>query len=111
MPGGLESPDKKNKGQIAYSSTEAGLEGAAAALMQEVIFRGVRCGVIHPVFSDTLMVRALSEESIEKHILPDTQSGRLIRPDEIADAICFMITNSAVSGELRADAGWHPSPA
>ena len=44
---------------------------------------------------------------------PDDQQRilRLIRPDEIADAICFMITNSAVSGELRADAGWHPSPA
>ena len=29
--------------------------------------------------------------------------------DEIADAICFLIANSAVSGELWADAGWHPS--
>ncbi len=99
------------KGQIAYSSTKAGLEGAAAALMKEVIFHGVRCGVIHPGFTDTPMVRALGEEYIEKYILPDTQLGRLIRPDEIADAICFMITNSAVSGELWADAGWHPSPA
>jgi hypothetical protein len=39
--------------------------------------------------------------------LPFTQLGRLIRPEEIADAICFMIANSAVSGELWADAGWH----
>ena len=29
--------------------------------------------------------------------------------EEIADAICFMIRNSAVSGELWADAGFHPS--
>ena len=28
-------------------------------------------------------------------------------PEEIADAICFMISNSAVSGQLWADAGWH----
>ena len=27
--------------------------------------------------------------------------------DEIADAICFMLGNSAVSGELWVDAGWH----
>jgi len=33
---------------------------------------------------------------------------RLIDPAEIADAIYFMICNSAVSGELWADAGWHP---
>ena len=56
------------------------------------------------------MVRALGEEYIEKNILKDTQLGRLIRPQEIADAICFMISNSAVSGQLWADAGWHPSP-
>lgn len=99
------------KGQISYSTTKAGLEGAAAALMKETIFHGVRCGVIHPGFTDTPMVQALGKEYIEKYVLPDTQLGRLIRPDEIADAICFMITNSAVSGELWADAGWHPSPA
>jgi NAD(P)-dependent dehydrogenase (short-subunit alcohol dehydrogenase family) len=65
--------------------------------------------VIHPGFTDTPMVRALGDEYIEKNILPFTQLRRLIRPEEIADAICFMIGNSAVSGELWADAGWHPS--
>ena len=100
-----------NKGQISYASTKAGLEGAAATLMKEAIFYGVRCGVIHPGFTDTPMVRALGEDYINKFVLPYTQLGRLIRPEEIADAICFMIANSAVSGELWADAGWHPTPA
>ena len=99
-----------NKGQISYSATKAGLEGAAATLTQEAIFHGVRCSVIHPGFTDTPMVRAMGDDYIAKYVLPDTQLGRLIRPVEIADAICFMITNSAVSGELWADAGWHPSP-
>ena len=97
------------KGQVSYASTKAGLEGAAATLMKEAIYYGVRCGVIHPGFTDTPMVRALGDDYIESHILPDTQISRLIRPDEIADAICFMISNSIVSGELWADAGWHPS--
>jgi 3-oxoacyl-[acyl-carrier protein] reductase len=99
-----------NKGQISYASTKAGLEGAAATLTKEAIFHGVRCGVIHPGFTDTPMVRALGDEYINKYILPSTQLNRLIRPAEIADAICFMIANSAVSGSLWADAGWHPSP-
>jgi len=98
-----------NKGQIAYAASKAGLEGAAATLMKEAIFHGVRCAVIHPGFTDTPMVRALGEEFIAQNILPYTQLRRLIRPEEIADAICFMISNSAVSGELWADAGWHPS--
>jgi NAD(P)-dependent dehydrogenase (short-subunit alcohol dehydrogenase family) len=97
-----------NKGQIAYAVSKAGLEGAAATLMKEAIYHGVRCCLIHPGFTDTPMVRALGEEYITKTILPATQLRRLIRPAEIADAICFMISNSAVSGELWADAGWHP---
>lgn len=100
-----------NKGQISYASTKAGLEGAAATLMKEAIFHGVRCGVIHPGFTDTPILAALGDEYVEKHVLPETQLGRLIRPEEIADAICFMISNQAVSGELWADAGWHPAAA
>jgi NAD(P)-dependent dehydrogenase (short-subunit alcohol dehydrogenase family) len=97
------------KGQLSYAVSKAGLEGAASTLRKEAIYHGVRCGVIHPGFTDTPMVRALGEEYIAKNILPWTQLRRLIRPEEIADAICFMIANSAVSGELWADAGWHPS--
>ena len=96
-----------NRGQIAYASTKAGLEGAAATIMKEAVFYGVRCGLIHPGFTDTPMVRAMGDDYINKHILPFTQLCRLIRPEEIADAICFMLVNSAVSGELWADAGWH----
>jgi NAD(P)-dependent dehydrogenase (short-subunit alcohol dehydrogenase family) len=98
-----------NKGQIAYAATKAGLEGAAATLTKEAMFHGVRCGVIHPGFTDTPMVRALGEDYISDNILPYTQLRRLIKPEEIADAICFLLSNSAVSGELWADAGWHPS--
>ena len=97
-----------NRGQISYASTKAGLEDAAATIMKEAMFHGVRCSVIHPGFTDTPMVRALGADYVDKNILPFTQLGRLIRPEEIADAICFLISNSAVSGELWADAGWHP---
>ena len=98
-----------NKGQIAYAATKAGLEGAAATMMTEGIFHGVRCAVLHPGYTDTPMVRALGEEFIAKYILPNTQIGRLIRPEEIASAILFMISNTAVSGQLWCDAGWHPA--
>ena len=97
-----------NKGQISYASTKAGLCGAAATLSKEAMFYGVRCGLLHPGFTDTPMVRSLGEDFIDKHVLPQTQLQRLIRPEEIADAICFMIANSAVSGQLWADAGWTP---
>jgi NAD(P)-dependent dehydrogenase (short-subunit alcohol dehydrogenase family) len=97
-----------NAGQVAYAAAKAGLEGAAATLAKEAMYHGVRSAVIHPGFTDTPMVRALGDEYIAKNILPFTQLRRLIQPQEIADAIYFLITNSAVSGELWADAGWHP---
>ena len=100
-----------NKGQISYASAKAALEGAASTLMKEAIFHGVRCSIIHPGFTDTPILQAMGEEYLAKYVLPDTQLGRLIRPEEIADAICFMITNQAVSGEIWADAGWHPAAA
>ena len=99
-----------NKGQISYATTKVGLEGAASTLMKEAMYYGVRCAVIHPGFTDTPMVRALGDDYIESQVLPATQIKRLIRPEEIADAICFLIRNSAVSGHLWADAGWHPMP-
>lgn len=98
-----------NKGQIAYAATKRGLEGVASTMMKEAMYWGVRCGVIHPGFTNTRMVAALGDDYIQKNIIPYTQLKRLIEPDEIADAICFMISNSAISGELWCDAGWHPS--
>ena len=97
-----------NPGQIAYSSAKAGLDGAEATLAKEAIFYGIHSAVIHPGFTDTPMVRAMGEDLIKKNILPYTRLGRLIEPAEIAEAICFLITNPEVSGQLWADAGWHP---
>ena len=95
-------------GQVSYSATKAALEGVAETLSKEAGYYGVRLAVVHPGFTDTPMVRSLGQEYIDKNILPYTQLKRLIEPAEIADAIYFMIRNTACSGELWADAGWHP---
>jgi 3-oxoacyl-[acyl-carrier protein] reductase len=79
--------------------------------MMEAIFHGVRCAIIHPGYTDTSMVQALGDKFIQEQIIPRTQLRRLIRPQEIADAICFMITNAAMSGSLWADAGYYPAAA
>lgn len=97
-----------NKGQVAYAATKAGLEGVRSTLAKEAIYYGVRVAIVHPGFTNTPMVQAMDQKIIAEHVLPKTQLGRLIKPEEIADAICFMIRNPAVSGALWADAGWHP---
>lgn len=97
-----------NRGQISYATAKAGLEGAQATLASEGVYYGVRSAIIHPGYTDTPMVRALGDEFINANIIPQTTMRRLIKPDEIAHAICFLIQNSAVSGQLWVDAGWHP---
>lgn len=98
-----------NRGQVSYATAKAGLEGAQATLAAEAMYHGVRCAIIHPGYTDTAMVRALGETFIAEHVLPQTQLRRLIMPEEIADAICFLIRNASISGQLWADAGWHPT--
>ncbi len=98
-----------NKGQIAYAATKAGLEGVQSTLAKEAIYYGVRVAIVHPGFTDTPMVQAMDQGIIREHVLPRTQLGRLLKPEEVADAIVFMIRNPAVSGALWADAGWHPA--
>lgn len=98
-----------NKGQVSYAACKAGLAGAQGTLASEAVFYGVRSAIIHPGYTDTPMVRVLGDDFIDKAIIPQTQLRRLIKPDEIAHAICFMIRNAAVSGQLWADAGWHPT--
>lgn len=98
-----------NKGQVSYSSTKAALEGVTSTLAKEAIFYGVRVGIVHPGFTDTPMVRKMDPKIIENFVLPNTQLGRLLKAEEVADAICFMMRNPAVTGSIWADAGWHPA--
>ena len=56
------------------------------------------------------MARSVGPRRLSQEILPSTQLQRLIQPDEIADAICFLLGNEAARGPLWVDAGWQPSP-
>src|SRR5699024_7799080 len=96
-------------GEVSYWATKAGLEGAAATLAKEATYYGVRATAIHAGRTGTPMVQALGPEYPRTNRLPYTQLKRLVQPEEIADAISCLISTSAVSGELWADAGWHPS--
>lgn len=98
-----------NRGQVSYAASKAALEAVTNTLAKETMYHGVRCAIIHPGFTDTPMLNAMERRYIEQNILPNTQLRRLLRPEEIADGICFLLQNSAISGSLWADAGWHPA--
>jgi len=99
-----------NKGQISYAATKRGLVGVSNTIAKEAMFHGVKSVVVHPGYTGTPMVKAMGDELVENFVKPNTQLKRLIEPGEIADAVCFCITNDAIFGEVWPNAGWHPQP-
>jgi 3-oxoacyl-[acyl-carrier protein] reductase len=99
-----------NRGQISYAATKAALAGVAATINYDGQAFGIRAHVIHPGYTDTEMVRDVDRRrpgTIETGVVPHTQLKRLIKPEEIAAAICFLVENPVIGRALWADAGWH----
>ncbi len=65
--------------------------------------------MVHPGYTDTPMVQAVPEAILQKKVLPLVQIGRLIRPEEVAEAICYMLSNDAASREQFVDGGYAPA--
>lgn len=99
-----------NKGQVSYGPLKAALAAAAETLTKEALFYGIVFRTIHPGFTDTPMVRKLGEQYIKDKVLPQTQLGRLMRPEEIAEAAMFLLANDSVSSPIFADGGYFLGP-
>jgi acetoacetyl-CoA reductase len=81
-------------GQTNYSAAKAGVIGFTKALAQEGAAKGVTVNVIAPGYIDTEMVRAVPAPVLEK-IIGKIPVGRLGKPEEIADAVLFLVSDSA----------------
>ena len=97
-----------NRGQISYACAKSGLNAAAKTLHVEGMFHGVQTKIIHPGMVNTPMLAQLPEGHFENHIKPMIPLGRMIEPDEIAEAVCLLIENPAISGQLWIDGGLIP---
>ncbi len=97
-----------NRGQISYACAKSALNAAANTLNIEGMFYGVQSKIIHPGMVNTPMLEQLPEGHFENHIKPLIPLGRIIEPDEIAAAVCLLIENPAISGQLWIDGGLTP---
>ena len=97
-----------NRGQISYASAKSALSAAAKTLNLEGMFHGVQTKILHPGLVDTPMAAQIPEEQLEKYLLPQISIGRLIAPEEVADAAAMLIESPAVSGPLWIDGGMRP---
>ncbi len=89
-----------NPGQSNYAAAKAGIIAFSKSLAREIGSRGITVNVVAPGFIDTDMTRALSDDQ-RKALLGQIALGRLGAPDDIAQAVLFLVSPAAayITGE------------
>lgn len=96
-------------GQANYSAAKAGMHGFTKALAQEVASKGITVNTVSPGYIATDMVMAVPEP-IREQIIAQIPLGRLGRPEEVAAAVAYLISDEAafVTGaDLSINGGQH----
>lgn len=86
---------KGQAGQANYSAAKAGDIGFTRALAQEGARAGITVNAVCPGYIGTEMVRAIDEDVLNKHIIPQIPVGRLGEPEEIARCVTFLASDDA----------------
>lgn len=95
--------------QFEYVSSKAALLGATKKWANELGVYGIRVNAVAPGVTQTRMVAQMSTELQEKTI-GNTALGRMGQPDEIAQAIVFLLSDKSayMTGQtMRIDGGLH----
>ncbi|WP_345681005.1 SDR family oxidoreductase [Yinghuangia aomiensis] len=99
-------------GIAAYSAAKAGLINLTAAMARELA-PGVRVNAVSPGFTDTRIFRDPASEEDRRRIdrwRDHVPLGRFLAPEEIADAVAYLLDATAVTGaNLVVDGGWSQS--
>ena len=85
---------KGQAGQTNYSAAKAGIIGFTKALAQENAKKGITVNAICPGYIDTDMVRAVPPQILES-IIATIPVGRLGKPEEVADLVTYLASESA----------------
>ncbi len=81
-----------NFGQANYAAAKAGIIGFTKSAAIELAKKGVTVNAIAPGFIETEMIAAMPDE-VRGRILEKIPMGRFGRPEEIAQAVVFLVSN------------------
>ena len=102
--GGM-AKERPYPGSTTVTTVNAGIVGLTRSLVEEL--RPLRVNSIHPGVVGNSPYWQEKTAAIERYT-SETPLGRLVRMDEIVDAVDFLFENGAVNGvDLIVDGGWH----
>ncbi|HBK02405.1 MAG TPA: 3-oxoacyl-ACP reductase [Clostridiales bacterium] len=85
--------------EVAYSATKGAINSLTKALAREVGLSGVTVNAVAPGFIDTKMNAHLSEED-KKDFCDGLSVPRVGTPEEVAEAVAFLMENAYVTGQI-----------
>ncbi len=90
-----------NAGQANYSASKAGVIGLTKTVAREFAQRGINVNAIAPGYIETAMTEALPEKAKEE-LKRQIPLDRLGRPEDVAEAVLFLVSESAsyITGQV-----------
>lgn len=88
-----------NAGQANYAAAKAGIVGFTKAVAREWATRGITANCVAPGLIETDFLRHLGEAQ-KAELLAHIPMGRLGRPEDVADAVWYLVQADYVTGHV-----------
>ena len=87
-----------NAGQANYAAAKAGVIGFTRSVAREMASRNITANVVAPGLVDTDLTEHMSKDAYEA-LMKQVPLGRAGRPEEVADAVWYLIQADYVTGQ------------